>query len=73
MPKGPFPDHLFYEPEIVDDYLPAMNEDGLGIPEGATAQNNFKPIKWLYCGVCYEKVKSTETENHVCGVEDGAE
>lgn len=65
-PRGPFPEHLFYEPEIVDDYTPAMAEDGSELPMGATAQNNFQAIKWLYCSSCYEKVKATETESHVC-------
>lgn len=65
-PRGPFPAHLFQEPEIVDDYMPAMSEDGSELPIGATAQNNFKPIKWVYCSSCYEKVKSTETESHTC-------
>ena len=58
------------EPEIVDNYMPAMPEDGADVPIGATAQNNFKPIQWLYCGNCYEKVKSTETANHTCEVGD---
>lgn len=58
------------ESEIVDDYMPAMPEDGLDSPIGATAQNNFKPIQWLYCSACYERVKSTETANHTCSVDD---
>lgn len=65
-PRGPFPAELFREPDIVDDYIPAMAEDGAEFPEGATAQNKFKPIKWLYCAVCYEKVKASETTAHVC-------
>ena len=65
-PRGPFPDHLFDEPDIVDDYMPAMSEDGSEFPVGATAQNNFKPIKWVYCGSCYEKVKASETAAHIC-------
>ena len=72
-PRGPFPVDLFREPEIIDNYEPAMNEDGSGFPEGSTAQNNFQPIKWLYCGVCYERVKASETEGHVCEVTDGTE
>lgn len=58
------------QPEIVYDYEPAMPEDGSEMPDGATAQNNFQPIKWLYCSVCYEKVKSTETSAHVCPEEE---
>lgn len=65
-PSGPFPRELFKEPHIVDDYEPAMNPDGINIPLGATAQNDFKPIKWVYCSSCYERVKAAETENHTC-------
>ena len=65
-PRGPFPPELFDEPEIVDNYAPALNPDGLEFEAGATAQNNFKPPKWLRCGTCYERVLETETEDHVC-------
>jgi hypothetical protein len=64
--NGPFPDSIFKEPEIIYDYEPELNEDGSDFPKGATAQNKFKPIKWLVCGSCFTKVKETETENHVC-------
>lgn len=42
-PRGPFPRHLFREPEIVNDYSPEDDETGSSFPLGATAQNNFKP------------------------------
>lgn len=61
------------ESTLIDDYMPAMPEDGMDVPVGATAQNNFQPIKWLYCSACYEKVKATETDNHTCEVDSGAE
>jgi hypothetical protein len=65
-PRGPFPPELFVEPEIVDNYLPAFNEDGQGFEPGSTAQNNFQPPRWLRCGDCYERVLETETEEHIC-------
>ena len=65
-PRGPFPPELFREEPIVYAYEPALNEDGSNLPVGSTAQNNFSEIKWLYCGLCYEKVKSNETEEHEC-------
>ena len=68
-----FEHEVWYESEIVDNYLPAMPEDGSDQPVGATAQNNFQAIKWLYCGTCYEKVKANETANHICEVSNGAE
>jgi hypothetical protein len=64
-PTGPFPRELFKESKIVDDYQPALNEDGMDFEKGATAQNNFKPLN-LYCGDCNSKVLSTKTHEHEC-------
>jgi hypothetical protein len=65
-PQGPFPRDLFREPEIVSDYEPQYNEDGLGFEPGSTSQNNYKPLKYLRCKACLERVLETETESHVC-------
>lgn len=60
-PRGPFPQELFASPQAIttEDYV---DEEVLG----DTAQNKFKPTKYLYCSLCYERVKSTETETHIC-------
>lgn len=59
-PRGPFPDELFEEPEIVF----AKEED----PQyGATVQNNFKPPRYLRCASCNKRVPETETDSHECG------
>ena len=65
-PKGPFPRELFKEPELVVEYEPQYNPDGLEFPAGATVQNNFKPPKYLRCSLCLMRVLETETENHIC-------
>ena len=65
-PKGPFPRELFKEPDIVDDYEPEYAEDGANFPLGSTAQNNFKPQRYLRCAVCLVRVLETETQDHVC-------
>lgn len=65
-PKGPFPPELFADPEIVVDYDPAYSEDGMDFELGATAQNNFKPPRWLRCYDCHERVREDETELHSC-------
>lgn len=65
-PKGPFPRELFKEPDIIDDYEPEYAEDGANFPLGATAQNNFKPPRYLRCAVCLIRVLESETQNHVC-------
>lgn len=64
-PRGPFPRELFDEPEIVMD-APAYNEDGSDFALGATAQNNYKPPRYLRCGACYARVLETETDQHIC-------
>jgi hypothetical protein len=69
-PRGPFPYELFSESAIVTDYVSAMAEDGSELPEGGTAQNNFKRLEWLYCGLCYEKVRADRTATHVCPTPD---
>ena len=64
-PRGPFPRELFDEQEIVVD-KPALNEDGSEFPLGATAQNQFKPPKYLRCAACMVRVLESETDSHVC-------
>lgn len=64
-PVGPFPPELFRETRVVDDYKPALNEDGSDEHLGATAQNNYKP-EYLYCGDCGAQVLSTQTNDHNC-------
>lgn len=63
---GPFPRELFGEPEIIYPD-PAYNQDGTDFAPGATVQNNFKPIKYLRCAVCSERVPEEETSFHICG------
>lgn len=64
--QGPFPKELFRESEIVSDYDPQFNDDGLGFELGGTAQNNYKAPKVLRCGTCFARVMENETEQHVC-------
>jgi hypothetical protein len=64
--KGPFPDHLFRESKIVFDYEPENDENGNNFPLGATAQNNFKPPKYLRCKACHARVTEEEAVLHEC-------
>lgn len=70
-PKGPFPPEIFDEPKSVSDYESAFPEDGSSFPKGSTAQNNFSEVRMLVCGGCYQKVLSTETEEHLCESNNG--
>lgn len=65
-PRGPFPPELFAQPEVISNYDPAFPEDGEDFPLGATAQNNFKPLKWYRCYECHGRVREDELEQHIC-------
>jgi hypothetical protein len=70
-PVGPFPPELTVgnpasEPEIIYDYHSALNEDGSDFLPGSTAQNNYKPPRYLRCSVCDVRVLEEETPYHVC-------
>jgi hypothetical protein len=70
-PQGPFPPELtlgnpLSEPDIIYEYEEAYAEDGSEFLPGATAQNNYKPLRYLRCSVCSARVIETETEAHIC-------
>jgi hypothetical protein len=65
-PRGPFPDHLFDEPDIISEYQPEDDEGGSNFSPGATAQNNYNPEKSYRCKTCYGKVFQRELDSHVC-------
>ena len=70
-PKGPFPPeltvgHPLSEPEIVYEYDSAFSEDGSDYLPGSTAQNQFRPPRYLRCALCSTRVLETETEHHIC-------
>ena len=65
--KGPFPDHLFRESKIVFDYESENDENGNNFPLGATAQNNFKPPRYLRCKSCLTRVIEEDALLHKCG------
>lgn len=62
-PNGPFSQELLAEPEINHNYSPAFKDDYL---PGATAQNNYRPPRYLRCALCSARVLESETEFHVC-------
>jgi hypothetical protein len=69
-PHGPFPPELYDREPIVYDYEPEPDGGGPVIPEGGTAQNNFKPWKWYQCRYCLETVREDELGAHRCEVDD---
>jgi hypothetical protein len=66
FPRGPFPPEMFAEPTVITEYPGAYPDDGSNLDVGTTAQNGFKSTRWLRCAECFDRVKETETESHVC-------
>ena len=71
LPHGPFPQELYVREPIVYDNEPEPDGGGPVIPEGATAQNDYRPLKWYRCRFCLETVREDELEAHRCEVDDG--
>lgn len=64
--KGPFPPELFEQPEVISDYTPQPDGGSEEIPLGATAQNNFKPVRWFRCKTCKDIIPESQLGNHSC-------
>jgi hypothetical protein len=64
--KGPFPPELYTSPPVVEDYEPETGNGGPEIPDGGTAQNNFRELLWYKCRSCEEIVSERELESHIC-------
>lgn len=63
---GPFPPELFQKGPVNYEYEQAYAEDGENFPLGATAQNNFTPLKWYRCNDCDGRVREDELDLHEC-------
>lgn len=67
-PNGPFPAELYSSQPVVTDYIP-IESGGPELPEGATAQNNYKPPKpkrWFRCSDCDELLPESALDAHEC-------
>lgn len=64
--QGPFPNELFTHPPVVTDYQQVSGNGGPEIPLGATAQNDYKALKWFKCKSCADVIKESELTRHVC-------
>lgn len=65
-PRGPFPDHLFDEPEVQSEYESEYDEAGVNFEPGATAQNNYRPVKYYRCRNCHARVSQLNLDTHTC-------
>jgi len=63
---GPFPPELYRSYPVVENYNQISGNGGPEIPEGGTAQNGFKPLKWFKCRLCEGYVNERELSDHVC-------
>lgn len=64
--QGPFPRDIFSHPPVVTDYEKISGNGGPEIPFGSTAQNNYKPLKWVRCKNCSEVIKESNISIHSC-------
>lgn len=69
QPRGPFPRHLFEEPEIVVNYDSEDDEAGRNFQPGSTAQNKYQPPKVYVCRSCHARVVEFDLDLHECEVE----
>ena len=69
-PMGPFPPELFRTPAPVVDYVSQPDGGGEVLPEDATAQNNFRGVKWYRCRACHEAVTEDDVALHRCAFEE---
>ena len=54
------------QPEIVVDYQPEEGYGNTDFPDGATAQNNFRPVKYYRCKDCLARVSEHDLDAHDC-------
>jgi len=65
-PKGPFPPELMQRPQVISDYVPQPDGGEEEFPLGATAQNNFKAVRWFKCKKCSEIISEQKLPSHSC-------
>lgn len=64
--QGPFPRDIYTHPPVVTEYEQISGNGGPEIPYGSTAQNNYKPLKWVRCKKCSEVIKQSDIQYHTC-------
>jgi hypothetical protein len=65
-PRGPFPAELFTAKPVITDYVAQSDSGGPELPEGATAQNNYREVRWFRCRDCFGTVRENELDSHNC-------
>lgn len=64
--QGPFPRELYMSMPVVVDYDRISGNGGPEVPFGSTAQNEFKPLRWVRCTECMKVFKEQDADNHTC-------
>jgi hypothetical protein len=57
---------IYNDTRVVVDYEHEDDEGSSKLDPGATAQNNYKPVKYYRCRRCDERVSEYELDEHVC-------
>jgi hypothetical protein len=71
-PRGPFSPELFQHTPVVWDYTPQGENGDVEEPIGATAQNNYRPLRHFMCRDCDTVMTEHEIYDHDCD-DDGYE
>lgn len=64
--QGPFPRELYMSLPVITEYEGISGNGGPEVPFGSTAQNDFRPLKWVRCTECLEVLKEDQTSSHEC-------
>ena len=68
-PRGPFPAEVLAGPVVTYDEDPSDET----LPQGATAQNDYRGIRYLRCTGCGEIVREDDADSHQCEERDDGE
>ena len=72
VPAHSYAQRSIFDPGIYRSERPVLREDRvdeMGLPEaasGATAQNNFREVRYLRCSLCNEVMPEADTAYHTC-------
>lgn len=65
-PRGPFGPDILAKPVVVHEDV-----SDTPFPMGATAQNDYRGIRYFRCKNCLDVVADHEVDAHICGVARG--
>ncbi len=65
-PRGPFPPELYAKGGVETEYVPQSDSGEGDLPQGATAQNGYREVKYFRCRLCEDVVRDVDLDSHKC-------